>query len=324
MRGLPPSHRDAAPARARWTPWLGRAALLGLLLLAACVRQPPPVWDPPPTLPLQGVVGWVGGEAPRLTPGTDLAIAVRDLATGETATLNGDVPHVSASSAKVLYVAAALKRVGLEPVAPHGDPIFRKSDNVETAAVIDLIGAEAVNDYFRELGLKHTALTTWSVGKPRKPANSPRELDGDNYFTAADVVDFLARLDSGELLPQAETDQLRAWMRLTPRKGCGGWLGTLLPPPAQEAVEHKAGWLPPGCCSSDAKYNTLTEVGLVQVPGGHRYAVAVLAEHGTDFWGLQAPFVERASCLIYRTIAHEPLLPCHFTPAASRAPADCE
>ena len=266
-----------------------------------------------PELPgsLLEAVTQLSSEASELSPGTEVAIAVRNLRTGEYAGVGDEVPHVSASSAKVLWVAAAIKRAGIAKVAPHADAIFRHSDNLASGAVIDLIGPDAVNDYYRELGLKHTALTSWGFGKPRKATNSPNEMDGNNYFTASDVVDFLARLDKGELLGAKDTATLKRWLVLTPRAGCGGWMGTLLPEPARSTLWHKAGWLPPGCCSSDEKYNTLTEIGIVQVPGGDRYAVALLARRGKDYWRRQVPFIERASCVLYRTVSKDATLSCH-------------
>jgi beta-lactamase class A len=277
----------------------------------------------------------LSSEAATLSPGTDVAIAVRNLSTGEYAGVGDEDPHVSASSAKLLWVAAAMKRVGRAKVAPHAEAIFRRSDNLEAGAVIDLIGPDAVNQYFQELGLKHTALTSWGYGKPRKATNSPNEMDGDNYFTAGDVVDFLTRLDKGQLMGVQDTAALRRWLTLTPRNGCGGWMGELLPEPARASLMHKAGWLPPGCCSDDSKYGTLTEVGLVQVPGGDRYAVAVLARHGKDYWRKQAPFVERASCVLYRVVSKDGTLSCHDAqgsldeatfglPESTPVPKDCD
>ena len=280
---------------------------------------------PRPELPsLDAVLKGLAVEVASLSPRTDLAIAVRDLTTGEYAGVNDEVLHSSASAAKVFWVAAAMKGAGTEAVAPHADPIFRHSDNMETGAVIDLIGPNAVNEFLFAAGLKHTALYSWGFGKPRKATNSPKEFGLDNYFTAKDSVDFLTRFDHGELLPPAQTEQLREWMKLSPRQGCGGWLLTRLPLKVREQGMHKGGWLPPGCCSSEELYNTLTEIGLVQVPRGHRYAVAILARRGKDFWGSQAPFVERASCLIYRTVSQDPTLDCRFEPRLSEAPADCD
>ena len=318
---------------------VGAWAVVGLLLTApGCVARgvrPEPVPAAAPTPSLREVVTKLGAEAALLSPGTDVAIAVRNLRTGEYAGFGDEVPHVSASAAKVLWVAAALARVGTDKVAPLAEPIFRTSDNEVSGEVIDLIGIDAVNDWYRELGLKHTALTRWRYGEPRVATNSPRELGDNNYFTARDAVDVLSRLDQGALLGPSETQALRHWMTLTPRTGCGGWMGALLPEPARATLMHKAGWLPPGCCSDDSVYNTLTEVGVVQVPGGDRYAVALLARRGQDYWRRQAPFIERASCVLYRTLSGDPTLSCHDAggvvepasfglPASAPVPKDCD
>ncbi|NMO14344.1 serine hydrolase [Pyxidicoccus fallax] len=261
-------------------------------------------------VPLRTVVDSLVEEAARITPGTDVAIAVKDLRTGEYAGSADTVPHISASSAKVFWVAAALKKADVAKVSPLAEKVFRTSDNEASGQVIDLVGGpDAINGYLQSLGLLNTALTKWNYGRPRRATNSPRALDNDNYLCAADAVSFLQRLEKGELLKPAATSRLLGWMELTPRDGCGGWLGTRLPPAARASLRHKAGWLPPGCCSDDARYNILNEVGLVRLPDGGRYAVAILAAHGPD-WPRQAFFVERASCVLYRALSGDTALDC--------------
>lgn len=76
---------------------------------------------------------------------------------------------------------------------------------------------------------------------------------------------------------------------------------------ARATMMHKAGWLPR---ESYADYATMNELGIVQVPGGDRFAVSLLARHGLDSWGKQQSFLERASCVIYRAIAKDPSLGC--------------
>src|SRR5204862_4350992 len=61
---------------------------------------------PKPTL--QPVLDCLAAKAGQWSPGTDLAISVQDLASGETASTAGSIPHVSASSAKAIWLAAAL------------------------------------------------------------------------------------------------------------------------------------------------------------------------------------------------------------------------
>ena len=267
-----------------------------------------PVAPPPATL--QAAADLLVGELLARSPGTDLALAAVNLATGDSAVVNGDVPHVSASAAKAIWVAAALDGVGVDPVAPHAGPIFRNSDNYESGAVIDLIGPDAVNDFYQKAGMTLSAFTQWSFGKQRVATNSPRALGSDNYFTASDAVTFLGRLDQGTLLSPDATAALDEWMTWTPRSGYGGWVGTELPEAARASLRHKAGWLPPGCCGDDGSYNTLNEIALVDLPDGSHLALALFARHGRDYWGAQVGFVQHAACVLYRTAAHDDTLAC--------------
>jgi len=248
---------------------------------------------------------------------------VLDMSSGARASVGGDVLFVSASSAKAWWVAAALSQVGVAPVQPHADPIFVDSDNGATGRVIDLIGADRVNDYiWKVVGMRSTALTRWNYERKREATNSPRRMGTDNYTTADDAVRFLERLHRGDILDRERSGALLAWMRRSPRGGLGGWLLARLPPAARAGAAHKAGWLDPGCCSSDRKYNTLNEVGLIEVPGGGAYAVAILTHAGDDYWGRQVPFVEYASCEIYRTVSGDRAHDCKrpVDPAAPAAP----
>lgn len=263
---------------------------------------------------LAAPVATLASELAARSPGTEAAIAVLDLATGEYAGASDVVRHVSASSPKAIWVAAALDKAGVAAMAPYAQPIFRDSDNDAAGSAIDLAGGmNAVNVFYSgKAGMVDSGLTQWFGN--RVATNSPRKMGDDNYFTAKDAVTFLSRLDKGTLLGATETAQLETWMTWSPRTGFGGWLGTLLPADVRASMMHKGGWLPPGCCSDDATYNTLNEIGIVEVAPGHRYAVAILARRGSDWYGKQAPWVERASCVIYRAASG--------TPAASLDCAD--
>jgi beta-lactamase class A len=260
---------------------------------------------PPPKL-LAAPVAALAAEVAARTPGTSAAIAVLDLKTGEYAGASDQERHVSASSPKAIWVAAGLAKSGVAAMTPHAQPIFANSDNNAAGSAIDLAGGiDAVNVFYgTKAGMVDSALTQWFGN--RVATNSPRKMGDDNYFTAKDAVTFLSRLDKGTLLGAAETSQLETWMTWSPRTGFGGWLGTLLPAGVRTSMMHKGGWLPPGCCGDDATYNTLNEIGIVEVAPGHRYAVAILARRGSDWYGKQAPWVERASCVIYRAASATP------------------
>lgn len=261
---------------------------------------------------LRATVDRLQAEASWRTPGSEVALAVQHLASGARASSRGGELYVSASSAKAWWVAAALAGAGVAAVEPYADPIFVSSDNGATGEVIDLIGPDAVNPYLWDvvgMGRQSTAFTQWNYAATREASNSPRLMGSDNYTTADDAVLFLARLHAGTILDQAATAALLDWMTLAPRTGTGGWLTARLPAEPQASARHKGGWLPPGCCSSEERYNTLNEVGLVDTPRG-TYAVAILTHAGDDWYGRQAPYAELASCELYKVVAGTPDLDC--------------
>jgi beta-lactamase class A len=256
---------------------------------------------------LPDAVAQISSEAASRSPGTDLAIAVMNLTTGEYAGSNDDVRHVSASSAKVLWVAAAMHAgADVSDIAPA---IFRDSNNELSGTAIDRAGgADAVNAFLWDVvGMERSILCNWSFGGVRRVASNQGQLGGDNYFTAKDLMTFMSKLDQGALVGD-RTDELRGYMKLAPDGGVGGWIPALLPGEVKPEVMHKGGWLPP---PAYPEYSTLNDVGIVQVPGGDRYGIALLARHGNDYWGAQARFVDRASWVVYRTIAHDTTLGCN-------------
>ena len=254
---------------------------------------------------LADAVNALAAEAPRRSPGTELGIAVRNLTTGEYAGAGDDVRHVSASSAKVIWVAAALHHgAGVGDIAPG---IFKNSDNGLAGTAIDRAGGiDAVNDfYWNTVGMPHSITANWSFGGVTRHASVQGQMGGDNYFTPQDTIRFLTNLDNDSLLGGAKSQELETYMTWSPRSGYGGWLGTLLPAEARAQMMHKAGWLP----APDYSDSTCNEIGIVQVPGGERYAISLLAHHGADY-ARETSFVERASCVVYRTIAKDSTIGC--------------
>jgi beta-lactamase class A len=266
---------------------------------------------PPRTASIDDVMAWLEAELPARSPGTQLSITFEDLQTGYRVSLHGDTKHVSASSAKAWWVAAALDGVGIGPVSPYATLIFKNSDNSASGSVIDLIGPNAVNTWMWDVaGMNDSALTQWSFDHTRIATNSPRALGGDNYMTSDDAVTFLGRVYRKQIIGDARGEQLLAWLTLSPNSGTGGWLLARLPAAEQLTGMHKGGWLPPGCCSDDTVYNTANEIGIVTTQFGRAYAVSILARRGTDYWNRQVPFVELASCVLYRAFVQDDTLAC--------------
>lgn len=256
----------------------------------------PPDAAPSPSPVLAPAVAKLAGEVATRSPGTELGLAVYDFATKEYAGANDDVMHISASSAKAMWVAAALKKTSIAQVQPYARPIFEQSSNADSSSVIELAGPNYINDFYAAAGMTRSGYTQWMGG--RVASNSPRALGSDNYFTARDVVAFLRGVQGGSLLDAARNDALRTWMTWSPRTGYGGWMGTLLPSAVKATMMHKAGWLPPDCC--DAR--SVNEIGLIEAGAGHWLAVAILARKASDY-AREQRFVEHASCVLYAAAA---------------------
>ncbi|WP_394833745.1 class A beta-lactamase-related serine hydrolase [Pendulispora rubella] len=257
---------------------------------------------------LQAVLDRLGPECGQYSPGTDCGLAVRDLTGGETASYRGGAYYASASAVKVLWVAAALVDVGLEKVEPHARPIFVDSDNSASGSVIDLLASpDRINTFvWQTLGVNDIGFCHWNYDHDRKAGNCPTgPRKGHNFMTADAGVGALTAIWEKRVLGEANTKQLLEWMKLSPRQGYGGWLGTQLPEAARATMHHKAGWLPP--VESPENSNT-NEIGIVEVPGGRVYAVALLlngAPSQESYDQKQLPTLEYASCVIYHAVAKD-------------------
>jgi hypothetical protein len=254
-----------------------------------------------------------------LSPNTQVAIAVRNLKTDEyVETPNAGDRYISASSAKVIWVAAAMKKgANVDDIA---GPIFINSDNNAASVAIQRAGGcDAVNDFMWNVVDMDSVFVDHSLGIPHLEASSHGALDGANYFNARASVVFLTKLDAGAILEGAKRDTILGYMKKAPDTGLGGWLAEYLPASVRPKVMHKGGWLPPG--TSDR--GTMNDIGLIDTPDGTRYAVAILARRkadattgvptggDVDYWGKHEDFVKHASCMIYRSIAKDTTINCH-------------
>src|SRR5262249_22118666 len=116
---------------------------------------------------LADLVAKLGAQCATYSPGSTCGISVRDLASGQSAAWRGDASYVSASSAKAIWVAAALYDTSIALVAPHADPVFKNSDNDEAGAVIDLLASPArVNSFmWNDAALAESGFCHWNYQK---------------------------------------------------------------------------------------------------------------------------------------------------------------
>ena len=229
-----------------------------------------------------------------------VAIAVV-LPDGSVHGVDADKSVRSASAVKPLWTAAAIEVAGLEAVNPFAYRALALSDNYAAGEMIDLAGGvDSVNAWTgATAGLEGTHLAHWSYGSRRLSSSGNRP----NLTTMRDLALFYARLHQGELLEMAETVQLESWLLETPRRlrYVDGALVDRLPLAVAAGVFHKTGWLPPGCCSVDARL--IIDAGLVVQPNGEWFGIA-LSSSGGRLYNRSVKWVGLAACQIYVVVSN--------------------
>jgi len=214
---------------------------------------------------------------PDLNPG----VFVYDLDTGNYVNVNGTTPFSAASTIKIPILIAffqdvesgalnpdeilimeeedvasgsgnmQLQAVGTEFTALEvASEMIITSDNTATNMLIRRLGGmERLNERFRAWGLRHTALR-----------NLLPDLEGTNSTSPKELAELMALISREELLSGRSRDRLLHIMRRTQTN-------TLLPQglSSDATIFHKTGDI--GTMLGDA--------GLVDVPNGKRYAIAV-------------------------------------------------
>ncbi len=220
-------------------------------------------------------------ENPTLTAGIFLV----DLDTGSYLNFNGDAAFASASTIKLPILVAFFQAVDegkvqldqmltLRPEHIAGGSgemqddapgkkysaleVAKKmivvSDNTATNMMIELLGgAEVLNQHFANWGLSTTVLR-----------NNLPDLEGTNTTSPKDLINIIAQVDRGNLVSVKSRDRILQIMRQTQND-------SLLPKGLGEGsvIAHKTG-----------NINTmLADAGMVDLPNGKRYLVAVMVKH---------------------------------------------
>ena len=252
---------------------------------------------------LEALVYQRAAEAGRSSDGVGVSVTVshRD----NIVSVAGAAVFDPASTAKVYWVAAAVDALGTEAVEPYAEAIFASSDNTAASRVIDLVGIDAINEFTAAAGMADTYLSLWIDGGVRRTGAEAAERGFVNASSTADAVVFLDQLGAGELLDPAATAQVMAWMTKAPDSldnptAWGGVLTDQLPAEVAAFTMHKAGWLTPGCCV--ALDNQLQAIGIVPLPDGDRFSIAITTADGADYEG-QASWISGLTAEIYELLA---------------------
>ncbi len=220
-------------------------------------------------------------ENPSLTAGVFLV----DLDTGSYLNFNGDTAFASASTIKVPILVAFFQAVDegkvkldqtltlksehigggsgeMQDDAPGkkysalevAKKMIVVSDNTATNMMIELLGgAEMLNQLFANWGLRATVIR-----------NNLPDLEGTNTTSPQDLINIIAQIDRGNLVSVKSRDRILQIMRQTKND-------SLLPRGLGEGsvIAHKTGNID----------TMLADAGMVDLPNGKRYLVAVMVKH---------------------------------------------
>ena len=177
-------------------------------------------------------------------------------------------------------------------------------------------GVSAVNEWTEAVvELQDTRLLAWrfpigdSEAAQRRAPEIEENQAAENYTTTADLAHFYARLWKGELLGREETMALIDWLKETEDgvtiDTVDGAMTQRLPSAVAEEVAHKAGWLPPSCCS----VRLILDAGVVPLPDGGWFSMAALSMRGAHY-ELSLQWVALAACRVYLLLSGEEELVC--------------
>jgi len=302
-----------------------RRAIAALVALGLLLATPTPAdaeraddhaVDAAVPTPLQRVVDRLGAEAGSFDRSAIIGISVVRLGTGEQATFQGDRWLKAASGLKPTWMVAAIRHAGIEAVEPLAVPMFAQSSNEAAGRAIALAGGlDAINSFTSILGMKTTLVVEWTFGGEWRSSQYPGPHPALNFTTANDLTAFWQLVHGGWLLTRDETAAFLEWGRMERLPGYSSGLLTRLPEDVRDGVSFKMGWLPPGRTEEDDDTGEIVEVdaldtligsGVIEIPGGPVYVVAI-GSFGGASWPGKVAFVAYAACRIHETISAQDL-----------------
>lgn len=168
-------------------------------------------------------------------------------------TLKMENQHIAGGSGDMQYQPAGTEYSALQTATK----MIVISDNTATNMLIERLGGvEVLNQKFVDWGLKNTVIR-----------NLLPDLEGTNRTTPRDLVNLLTQLNQGGLVSMKSRDRIFRIMQQTEND-------ILLPSGLGRGalIAHKTGNLK----------SVLADVGMIDMPKGKRYLLAVLVEHTGD------------------------------------------
>jgi beta-lactamase class A len=157
-------------------------------------------------------------------------------------------------------------------------PMITQSDNTATNLIIEKIGFDTLNAYFKKMGLKNTNLS-------RKMMDFEERADGvENYTTAADMAYLLEGLYHNDFV---SADVSRQCLKLLAQQRINDRIPKKLP--KDTFVAHKTG----------LERHVCHDVGIVFTKKGN-FLICVLASHENKLARAAKKFISDIALLTYR------------------------
>lgn len=252
------------------------------------------------------------------------AISVTRFDTASSASLRGSQLFKAASVIKPIWVAAALDHVGVDGVVNLGHAALYASSDSAAGYAIDVAGGlDRVNRWAVDRGLSDTITYEWRFDRDRRSRLYPGPLRGLNTTTTDDLVDFWELVYRRWVLSREGRAAFLEWTTGHKSSVEGDRLVARLPEDVAAASAFKMGWLPvgreyelhddegglgggePGDVIIFEAGAVDIGAGLIRVPGGPAYAIAIATFNGTS-WPAMTSWLEYASCAVHAALAHDP------------------
>lgn len=173
-----------------------------------------------------------------------VGLAVTDLQTGETISINGDKKYQPGSVIKVFTWLSIVKdieegRYTLDEIEEQVHAMLRWSDNPAHAVLTQKTGIETINERMKKWGMERSIYSGW--GEDIRYSRAERW----NYLVAEEINRVLAKLYNNELFSREYTDlAIEELTHSVSYECCNYMIPKHLPKDGSVVIANKFGWYP--------------------------------------------------------------------------------
>lgn len=173
----------------------------------------------------------------------DVGLAVTDLQTGETISIDGDKKYQPGSVIKIFTWLSVLKDIeegeyALDEVEEQVDAMLYWSDNPANTTLTEKTGIETINERMRKWGMERSVYSGWEDVHYSK-------AERWNYLVPEEVNLVLTKLYGNELFSEEYTDlAIEKLTHSVSYECCNYMIPKYLPKDGSVVIANKFGWYP--------------------------------------------------------------------------------